>query len=238
MTVLARVLKTIMKFAKGNAKLGKKCLVVSRAVGDTCPSDCFYLHNGCYAESLEKQYPGVRPAGKANEVVKWQSIYSLLQSALGSGISIRIHERGDFGWNDKIDPKYVYAWRKALSEVLKDSGKLPLVWFYTHFYSKVLSRLGDDFPTVSAYASVHNVEHIKKAKRAGFKLFAYCTTIRKKKGGSKDFPVKIHLPILGETYVCPEQRMGRERVTCTGGDGKTACTLCVRGFSNIAFLDH
>jgi hypothetical protein len=43
-----------MKTADGNDKLGKGCIVVSRPVGDTCPSDCDYLNNGCYAEHTEK----------------------------------------------------------------------------------------------------------------------------------------------------------------------------------------
>ena len=43
-----------MKVANGNDKLGKGCLVVSRPVGDTCPSSCDFLGNGCYAEQTEK----------------------------------------------------------------------------------------------------------------------------------------------------------------------------------------
>ena len=47
-----------MKTANGNDKLGKEnCIVVSRPVGDTCPSDCDFLGNGCYAEDLENIYP-------------------------------------------------------------------------------------------------------------------------------------------------------------------------------------
>ena len=48
-----------MKVANGNDKLGKGCLVVSRPVGDTCPSTCEFLGNGCYAEQTEKMYPNV-----------------------------------------------------------------------------------------------------------------------------------------------------------------------------------
>jgi hypothetical protein len=59
-----------MKVANGNDKLGKGCLVVSRPVGDTCPSSCAFLGNGCYAENTEKIYPGVRPAGMQNLITE------------------------------------------------------------------------------------------------------------------------------------------------------------------------
>ena len=37
-----------MKTANGNDKLGKEnCIVVSRAVGDTCPPDCDFLDILC-----------------------------------------------------------------------------------------------------------------------------------------------------------------------------------------------
>ena len=68
-----------MKTAKGNDKLGKEnCIVVSRPVGDTCPPSCEFLGNGCYAEQLEKIYPGVRPAGMQNLITEKNKIRAML----------------------------------------------------------------------------------------------------------------------------------------------------------------
>ena len=67
-----------MKFANGNDKLGKGCIVVSRPVGDTCPPTCDFLGNGCYAEQLEKIYPGVRPAGMQNLITDKNRIRAML----------------------------------------------------------------------------------------------------------------------------------------------------------------
>lgn len=221
-----------MKIAKGNEKLGD-CLVISRPVGLTCPTSCFFLGNGCYAEKTEKRFPNAREAAQSNVRVNYKDIISLIEQAIGMGKSIRIHERGDWGRGNRVDMQYVNAWRRALSSFVE----LPRIWFYTHFYSKHLAALGN-FPNVSAYASVHNETDIKRAKRAGFTLFAYITEHKKDKGGSKDFAKVLDLPILGPTVVCPEQRRGRTEVTCVGTKDTIACNLCTFTNRNVAFLAH
>lgn len=222
-----------MKIAKGNDKLGKNCLIVSRPVGLTCPSSCFFLGNGCYAEFTEKRFPNARKAGFANLEVSVDEVCEVIANAIKNGLSIRIHERGDFLQNDKPDRAYINAWKQATVKF----EKLPDIWTYTHGYYKVIADLQNY--GIRTYASIHNKVDLKKAQRAGFKLFAYCTTIPRKKGGSLDAP---KLVILDEVkfVTCPEQRRGRSNggVTCTGSGESIKCDLCVRGLANVAFLEH
>ena len=100
-----------MKTAKGNDKLGKEnCIVVSRPVGDTCPPTCDFLGNGCYAEQLEKIYPGVRPAGMQNLITEKNKIRAMLVNAEKKGHDLRWHERGDFYKNgSELDIEYLYG---------------------------------------------------------------------------------------------------------------------------------
>ena len=46
------------------------------------------------------------------------------------------------------------------------------MWAYTHSYDPKLSRILGKY--IKMYASVHNDEDVKKAKAAGFTLFAWC----------------------------------------------------------------
>jgi len=223
-----------MKTAKGNDKLGKSVTVMSRPVGNSCPTECFFLGNGCYAEKTERRFGNARVAGFTNMELEWGSIGTAIKIAYDSGRSIRIHERGDFltEKDDRkvIDWNYLNAWKKALKWFKDEYGVLPDIWVYSHAYFKAVSDLANF--GVKVYASVHNNDHIRKAKKAGFKLFAFCTTIKKKKGGSKDHKKRIDLPVLGNTLVCPEQIMGRKRVTCD------TCKWCITGKGNVAFLEH
>lgn len=230
-----------MKYAIGNEKLGSNCYVVSRPVGDTCPTSCYFLGNGCYAQSTEKRFPNARTAAAENLITDRNKIRALILDAIKRGKSIRIHERGDFGIGDDIDADYVDSWRWACESVVNDGLELPNIWTYTHFYRReIVKALGK---YIKLYASVHNRDDIKAAKRAGFKLFAFIDTdhlfTRKKtKGTSNDSPKRIEFS--GQKFVvCPEQRMGRTKVTCTGSKGTTACKWCVRnGGENVAFIEH
>ena len=219
-----------MKVAKGNDKLGNSVIVNSRPVGDSCPPGCFFLENGCYAEKVENRFPNARTAGFTNMELTWGSIWTQIRSAYDAGKSMRIHERGDFAMpkdgKSVIDYNYLNAWKKALTE----TENKPRIWTYTHLYYKCIAELANY--GVKVYASVHNDADVKKAKAKGFRLFAFCTTIKKKKGGSRDQAKRIELPVIGKTLVCPEQIMGRKRVTCD------SCNWCIDGKGNVAFLEH
>jgi len=234
-----------MKVANGNDKLGKGCIVVSRPVGDTCPSDCEFLDNGCYAEQTEKMYPGVRPAGMQNLITEKNRIRSMILDAVSKNKSIRWHERGDWFLNGELDTNYVENVTWACESILAEGKTLPDMWFYTHIYD---SRLVAFSKYMAVYASIHNAEDKKQAEAAGFKLFAWCDSdqkIAKKRPKRKNLADawRASLPklvIIDDTkYItCPEIRRGRGVVTCTPTNGSVSCDLCVRGLANVLFPSH
>ena len=237
-----------MKVANGNDKLGKGCLVVSRPVGDTCPSTCEFLGNGCYAEQTEKMYPNVRPAGMQNLITERGRIRSMILDAMRQGKSIRWHERGDWFLNGELDIEYVENVTWACESILADDNmilSLPDMWFYTHIYD---ARLVAMEKYMNVYASIHNGEDMKSAKAAGFKLFAWCDSdekIAKKRPKRKPAAAewRSSLPKLvvleGEKFItCPEIRRGRGVVTCTPTKGSVSCDLCPRGLANVLFPSH
>lgn len=231
-----------MKFAsKGNSKVGSKCVVTSRAVGDSCPSSCEFLDNGCYAQHTERQYPRVRPAWVENLIQPWNQIRSMLLFALKNEKDVRLHAAGDFFLNGKLDTVYLANLTRAITS-LRDEGKsVPRIWTYTHVYMKEIADLVKY--GVNVYASVHNAKDMADARKAGFTKFAYVDTAhrftsKKRKGGSPKAPKYVTFN-RKRFLVCPEQRLGRGRVTCTGGNGSTACLWCVKSSGqNVAFIEH
>jgi len=234
-----------MKVANGNDKLGKGCLVVSRPVGDTCPSDCDYLNNGCYAEQTEKMYPGVRPAGMQNIITEKNRIRSMILDAIRQGKSIRWHERGDWFLDGKLDMEYLSNVIWACDSIVSEGKILPDMWFYTHIYDP---RLGMMDKYMSVYASIHDPNDKAEAEAAGFKLFAWCDSEEKiapkrPRNKAKADAWRAALPklvIIDDTkYVtCPEIRRGRGVVTCTPTKGSVTCDLCVKGLANVLFPSH
>jgi hypothetical protein len=235
----------IMKVADGNDKLGKGCLVVSRPVGDTCPSSCAFLGNGCYAEQTEKMYPSVRPAGMQNVITEKNRIRAMILDAKKRNKSIRWHERGDWYKDGSLDVAYVQNVTDACESILADGDTLPDMWFYTHIYDERLVKL-EKYMVV--YASVHNEQDKAAASQVGFKLFAWCDSdqkVAKKRPRRKNLADawRKSLPKLvildGEKFItCPEIRRGRGVVTCTPTKGSVSCELCVKGLANVLFPSH
>jgi len=236
-----------MKTADGNAKLGTGCIVVSRPVGDTCPSTCVYLDKDCYALQTERQYKNAREAGFANVITEIGKIRSMLIDAIKRGKSIRFHERGDWFLDGKLDEKYVDNVCVACESVIKSGYTLPDMWFYTHIYDSTLVNKLSKYMAV--YASIHNDDDMVAAKAAGFKLFAWCDSDMKiapkrpKRKGPKRDAWHNNLPKLvvlsGETFItCPEIRKGRDFVTCTGNKNSRACKMCITGKKNVLFPNH
>ena len=234
-----------MKVADGNDKLGKGCIVVSRPVGDTCPSTCVYLDKDCYALQTERQYKNAREAGFANVITEIGKIRSMLIDAINRGKSIRWHERGDWFLDGKLDEDYVNNVCVACESVINSGYTLPDMWFYTHIYDSKLSGLSK---YMAAYASIHNSKDMADAKAVGFKLFAWCDSDEKiapvrPRGKVKAQQWRDSLPKLvvleDEKFVtCPEIRRGRGVVTCTPSKKSVACNLCVKGLANVLFPSH
>lgn len=223
-----------MKIANGNEKLGTNCYVISRPVETTCPKLCPFLNLGCYAEQTEKRFPKARRAGFDNISVTKEEVKQLIDKALTKNKIIRLMERGDWLLNDKIDYDFLNTWKDALREFTT----LPKIFGYTHVPHKDISDLINY--GVNMYLSVHSEEDIKKGLKANFSLFAYVVKDKKKRGGSKDYPKRLNIPMLGNLLICPEQRKGRNHTTCTGSSvpKTTACQYCCKGLNSIIFLTH
>jgi hypothetical protein len=187
--------------SQGNEKLGKQVVVVNRPVGDTCNPKCPLLNFGCYAEKTENRFPTSRLVGLRNLGATVEEILEVIEFAVEKEKDIRGHERGDFLLDGKIDRHYLTSWKQAVRKAVT----LPWIWFYTHSYSKMIADLHGG--KVVMYASVHSEDDVKKAKAKGFKLFAWQINDKKKKGGSRDYAAKVNLPVIGNTLVCPEQRL-------------------------------
>lgn len=234
-----------MKVAEGNDKLGKGCVVVSRPVGDTCPPDCDYLNNGCYAEATENQYKNARTAGFANVITEKNKIRAMILEAKRKEKSIRWHERGDWFLNGELDTDYVANVTWACESILADGNSLPDMWFYTHIYDARLVALEK---YMAVYASIHDANDKAEAEAAGFKLFAWCDSDEKiapKRPRSKKkadawraaLPKLVVLDSV-KYVVCPEIRRGRAVITCTGTKDSISCDMCVRGLANVLFPAH
>ena len=237
-----------MQFSKGNEKLGDGCLVVSRAVGDTCPSACDFLGNGCYAENTENIFKNSRAVGLRNMITEKNLIRAMIVEAIKKEVAIRWHERGDFFKNGELDVEYVGNIVWACESLLSEGKELPEMWVYSHIYdSRIVNHLSK---YMVVYASVHNSDHKEAASNAGFKYFAWCDTDnvyspKKPRSKAKVEAWRKALPKLAiidnERYItCPEMRRGRQAggVTCTGTKDSVECNLCVKGLANVLFLNH
>lgn len=227
-----------MQFVKtGNEKLGKNCSVISRPVGDSCPSGCFFLGNGCYAEFTEKRFPNARESAFNNMISDKNKIRSQIIWTMKNRCGkMRLHERGDFLNNDELDTQYLNDWLWALESLDREGIRPEGLWTYTHVRDSRILKL--EQYGVSVYASIHNRKQLRECKKLGFTKFALCSKIKKTKGGSKDAPTYITKYGI-KWLVCPEQRLGRKKVTCAGGAGTTACGACVFGrYPYILFLEH
>lgn len=223
--------KNMQYTQKGNEKLGKSVFILNRPTGHSCPSDCWFLGNGCYAEFTENRFKRTRKVGFKNLTIFAKEMYQFIAHAIKNNKSIRFHERGDFlttnSRNKKIlDKKYL----RVIKNTLKKFLALPHMWVYTHVLDKRVADLQNY--GIHVYASVHCEKDVKKAIKNKFKLFAFVLPDHKKPGGSKDYQKYVELPILGRTLVCPEHRLGRQRVTCD------KCKWCVEGKGNVVFLTH
>jgi hypothetical protein len=234
-----------MQFSKGNEKLGDGCLVVSRAVGDTCPPSCDFLGDGCYAEATENLFKNSRAVGLRNIITDKNLIRVMILEAIKKNVAIRYHERGDFMKNNELDIEYVQNIVWACESILADGDSLPDMWFYTHIYD---ARLVSLEKYMNVYASVHDDNDMGEALAQGFKLFAWCDSDMKiapkrPKSKAKAEAWRQALPklvVLNATkfVVCPEIRRGRSEITCTGTKDSISCDLCVRGLANVLFPAH
>jgi hypothetical protein len=210
----------------GNAKLGKVA-TLSRAVGPSCPSNCGYLNNGCYAQKVERIYPSAKRAWAENlKVHELQQYRAFFLQAYKKGIPVRLHVAGDFlktqpSGRKVVDTNYIKTLETAYLSINKE--RRPQVWLYTHVNSKHILKLRNIGFTV--YASIDSDKDYARFKKTGFNLFAFGSKERKGKSDKK-----LEQTLSGKAPVCWEQ-LGT-KADCA------SCGYCVKGLGNIVFLKH
>lgn len=218
---------------KGNGKLGKNISTLSRSVGEHCPDSCHFLNNGCYAQKVEKIYTNTRKAYEHNANVlrtvdAWQKLRAFFMTAHKKGNAVRLHVNGDVirtteSGKKILDRKYINDLCKALESI--PESERPRVWMYTHVPNRYILKLAK--AGVKVYGSVDTPEMLGKFKKAGFKFFAFTTTMRK----GKDRIKSIKLPQIDKPVpVCPEQ-IGTKK-SCED------CNICINQTAHVAFLNH
>jgi hypothetical protein len=236
---------------EGNSKIGEDAIAHSRPVGaendGTCPSTCKLLDGECYAQAQQTRWPNTLAAAKQNLITEANQMHSMFVRALKSNQDVRLFVTGDAMRNNKLDKEFLANLRWAAESVRAKHGRLPKIWLFTHVHRKELAALSD---IAAVYASVHTEGELAKAEKAGFTLFALAdldgsllpiapkTTSKKKKDAWRaTLPARIKFGGK-EFLVCPEQRKGRDRVTCSGGIKTMRCGWCVEGRGSVAFALH
>ena len=215
----------------GNIKLGKKISVFSRPVGDTCSNSCIHLDNGCYAERIEYRFPNARKAYLKNvKIANWQKLRAFLLEANKRDNIVRWHQNGDVMKQDSLgrkilDIKYIKDIEKANQSIIDDGQKPPLQFMYTH---SLLPRVAKLSKYIILSASGEDTATYKKAKKAGFKLYAWISSLKKEKDKNKSWITETGKKVV----VCFEQ-LGNKS-DCV------SCGFCFKPNINldIAFMQH
>ena len=236
-----------LAFSPGNRKLGKNCIVWSRPVGPTCPPNCHFhpdsdTEDKCYRKQSEETYPPALPFASRNLITTESRIRSTLLFAAQRGLSVRIHEGGDFWMNGAVDTEYVMQIVRACQGILAQGRQLPRIWSYTHIIDSpwLVEQIS---PFVTLYASVHNRQQLRLARKTGFTHFAHVDTQHRYAGRRKGGRDGGHSAAVKSTridgkrfIICPAQRRSG-KVTCTGSADSLACNACAAGV-NVVFLHH
>lgn len=199
-----------------NVKVGPMAATY-RPVGDTCPTSCALLGNGCYAQKGNVNIHQNRAANNYHE----------LDIAYGKGATmIRHHVSGDFYKDNTFDAEYfefVIAWHRANPRM---HG-----YAYTHRIADVIAAgyTADTLPSnFVLMASLNDGEEQDSAlldsiRAAGFRYTRVVTGTKEALAGRRN----------GEA-VCPEQLSQRtnQKITCT------TCKLCTHGKTNVVFIRH
>lgn len=216
---------------KGNDKLGKYISTFSRSYDITCPNSCEHLDNSCYAGKIERRFPSAKLSYHNNLQVKdWQKIRAFLLEAKKRNNAVRFHVSGDYLFTTKdnrkvLDIKYINAIKQAYISLKKNKISPPNTFCFTHVYHKKVAELSK---YMKIFASVQTSGDYKKAKKAGFKLFAWSSELVK----GKDFN-KIYITETGKRVVTCFEQVGTKK-DCS------SCGFCFNSNVqlDICFLKH
>ena len=200
-----------------NAKIGPAAATY-RPVGDTCPSDCFLLNNGCYAQ---RHHTGRHARKSATD-------YHELDRALASGVTlIRHHVSGDFFKDDEFDREYF----EYVLDFHRRNSRLH-GYAYTHRITEIIDAgyTADALPSNFALMASMNPEDDTeewrtKVREAGFKYTRVGGTMTESLAERKS-----------NEAVCPNQIARKYKmpnpVTCS------QCKLCTHAKTDVVFIKH
>lgn len=209
-----------MKIKLGNTKLGNSIATISREIGPTCPGDCPFLGNGCYAERIQRRYATVHAAWRKNNSPT-ADLDAESARNLHKATAVRLHVAGDFLMHGALDRPYL----AKILRLARSSGK-PW-WVYTHAWRELahhvqyLRRAG-----IEVFASVHRFSDGVRAQELGYRV-AYMPGVAKKGYNGPRAWHQHTMPLI----VCPEQ-IGTKN-SCED------CGYCFRDRKHgVVFLDH
>ena len=204
----------------------------------SCPGMTSVCENICYANKLEKLFPGFRNAMESNWAAVKDASYDDLYEALNSMIAdfiadcekwnveklFRIHHDGDF---------FSITYAKAWADVIRDNAEVTF-WAYTRSFTNDVNVVPEfaELQNLSLYLSVDTANandalKIKKdnpwVKIAGLEI-------------TFDAAADIVKNITGRNSVarCPELNGAIPLIDERGGACKI-CSLCITGKSDVTF---
>ena len=142
-----------------NVKLGENAMTTYRPVGVTCPSDCKFLNNGCYAQ---KYHTRIVSSTVNTDAEYFDAIMTQKTLGLKKMPSIlRFHTSGDILHNDVVDAEYVAILNKWHS--IYQDMKVTVI-NYTHAWKRAGAEIIKHFTR----ASVHTVADAIEAYNQGW----------------------------------------------------------------------
>jgi len=123
-------------FGVGNSKTDLPGLY--RKVGDTCPSTCPWLGNGCYGEDYHVRLQQVRASNAVDATIASFIATAMLSHKYRNRWPSRILVSGDFYLNDVVDRPLIEALKRASSYLQGFLRQEVISYGYTHGHDKAL----------------------------------------------------------------------------------------------------
>lgn len=188
-----------------------------RPVGDTCPSDCYFLNNGCYAQ---RHHVGMHARKSAHDV------HEMNRALSGGANMVRHHVSGDFFKNNMFDREYfdyIMNWHRT-HPYMKG-------YAYTHRIADILDAgitaadLPSNFVLMASLDPNSDSDELReRVGAAGFKYARVGGTYKEAAASRRKTEV-----------LCPNQvakKEGGRNITCL------ECKLCTHGKANVVFIKH
>lgn len=174
-------------------------------INKTCPKECSYKDNGCYAQLgrvglINNRLESLTEEMTSLDIINFESAQIISNP---SQRFLRLHVSGDVSSNEEV-----LILENAISHWKSRGGEY--AWTYTHNWRKINSK---NWKNISALASVENIKEASQARKNGYVPAIVV----------ENFPNKSKIFKIGKSSVnwipCPNQVID---VTCV------ECKLCMR----------